>query len=147
MKSKATNLVELLADCPDHLCDLVLELRDLVRAVAPETTETIRWNALNYHKAHEGGLVKGAVCQIVPRDDCLHLAFIHGAFLPDPTGLLDGDRKAKRSWLPSRGLTASATARSGAWRMRGRQDECWQWAPSFRIGGCSRCLVKDRRRR
>jgi hypothetical protein len=96
MKSKATNLVELLADCPDHLCDLVLELRDLVRAVAPETTETIRWNALNYHKAHEGGLVKGAVCQIVPRDDCLHLAFIHGAFLPDPTGLLDGDRKAKR---------------------------------------------------
>ena len=88
-------VAKLLENQPDHVCDLVMELRDLVLETSPEASETVLWKGLSYHKAHEGGPIKGAVCQISPKDDCVHLAFVHGACLPDPEGLLDGDRKVK----------------------------------------------------
>jgi hypothetical protein len=94
-------ITKLLENQPDHVCDLVMELRELVLTTAPEATETFRWKGLCYYKAYEGGIVKGSVCQIAIEDDCVHLAFIHGAFLPDPDGLLQGDRKAKR-YIPIR---------------------------------------------
>jgi hypothetical protein len=88
-------LARLLRDRPDFICDLVWELRDLIRSAAPEAAESVRLGGLCYHKAHEGGYVKGSVCQVAVFDDCVHLAFIHGAFLPDPKGLLVGNRKYK----------------------------------------------------
>ncbi len=36
------------------------------------------------------------VCQITIHADHVRLAFIHGAFLPDPKGLLEGDSLYKR---------------------------------------------------
>ncbi|HLX61691.1 MAG TPA: DUF1801 domain-containing protein [Planctomycetota bacterium] len=80
---------------PPH-AKIVVALRRLILRAAPETTETILWNGLSYHRANFGGRVKGSVCQITPRADCIHLGFIHGAFIADPKHLLRGERLAKR---------------------------------------------------
>jgi hypothetical protein len=92
-----TQIARLLADCPDELCDLVLELRDLVCRAAPGSTEAIKFGCLCYFKPDQPyGAIGGNVCMIGWREDCVHLAFIHGASLPDPDGLLKGHGKAKR---------------------------------------------------
>lgn len=75
---------------------VVVDLRQLVRAAAPEATETAVWGALSYHLAFLGGRVKGAVCQICARGRRVELGFVHGALLPDPKGLLQGSGKSKR---------------------------------------------------
>jgi len=81
---------------PLHLQEIVLELRNLVAAVAPQATEKIQWKGLSYYDADRGGVVKGGICQVGIHTDHVRLSFIHGAFLPDPEALLRGDRKAKR---------------------------------------------------
>lgn len=90
-------IAKLLRDEPEDLCDLAMELRKFVLSVAPQLSETIAFHALCYYKSGQPyGVIGGNVCLIAPRDDCLHLAFIHGASLPDPEGLLMGNAKAKR---------------------------------------------------
>jgi hypothetical protein len=90
-------LARYLATCPPDLCDLILELRDFVREVAPEVHEAIKFHSLCYYKPNQPyGVIGGNVCGIGVRDDCVYLSFIHGAFLPDPDGLLQGTAKAKR---------------------------------------------------
>jgi hypothetical protein len=81
---------------PVKVRDIVLELRNLVASVAPEATERILWKGLSYHDGRRGGPVKGGICQIEIHADRVRLSFIHGAFLQDPEGLLEGDRLAKR---------------------------------------------------
>jgi hypothetical protein len=83
---------------PTHLQDLLLELRSLVFKVAPHATERVLWGGLSYHDASIGGPVKGAICQLSVEGEAVHIGFIHGAFLPDPAGLLQGARKSKR-WM------------------------------------------------
>jgi hypothetical protein len=85
-----------LAPAPARFQDIVLELRNLVFRAAPDAVEVIRWGALAYFHAGGGGIVSAGICQIGIQADHVRLAFIHGAFLPDPEGLLQGDRKAKR---------------------------------------------------
>jgi hypothetical protein len=87
-------VAKLLEGYPDHVCDLVWELREFVRVVVPDATEEIRWKGLCYHNGE--GIVKGSICGIGLFEDHVRLDFIHGAFLPDPEDLLEGDRKAKR---------------------------------------------------
>ena len=90
-------IADLLRGWPDEVCDLALELRDFVLAVASELSETIAYNALCYYKPGQPyGVIGGNVRLIAPHHDCLHLGFIHGAALPDPDGLLEGTGKAKR---------------------------------------------------
>lgn len=79
-----------------ELRDIVLELRSLILSVAPDATENIRRTGLTYYDRELGGPVSGGICQISIHSDHVRLAFIHGAFLPDPKGLLEGDRKYKR---------------------------------------------------
>jgi hypothetical protein len=81
---------------PQDLQEIVLELRNLVAAVAPQATEKIQWRGISYYDADRGGVVKGGICQIGIYPEHVRLSFIHGAFLPDPEALLQGDRKAKR---------------------------------------------------
>lgn len=81
---------------PPDIQDVVLELRDLVISVASGATERILWKSLSYYNADVGGPVKGAICQISVHGNHVRLSFIHGSFLPDPIGLLEGDRKYKR---------------------------------------------------
>lgn len=91
-------LAEVLADYPDEVCDLAMELRELVREVVPQARETLRWLGICYTRPEERGFVKGDVCRIVLQEGCVQLGFVHGAFLPDPHGLLEGDpgRKSMR---------------------------------------------------
>jgi hypothetical protein len=80
---------------PEFL-EIVLELRNLVASVAPSATEEIKRSGISYYYADKGGPVSAGICQIGFMSDHVRLAFIHGAFLPDPNHLLCGDRIAKR---------------------------------------------------
>jgi hypothetical protein len=95
---EAGEIAKLLESWPDELCDLALELRDLVLAVGPHLAETVAFKtALCYYKPNQPyGVIGGNVCMIGSRGDVLDLGFIHGASLPDPEGLLQGTAKAKR---------------------------------------------------
>jgi hypothetical protein len=106
-------VIEHLTKCPADLCDLILELREFVLEVAPQVEEGIRFNALCYFKPnHPYGAIGGNVCMIGVRGDEVHLGFIHGAALPDPHGLLEGQAKAARH-IP---LRSSGDIRRSAFR-------------------------------
>ena len=75
---------------------VVRALRDVIRHTAPHAEESLLWGGLSYHRPQVGGRVKGAVCQIVVKDDQVRLDFIHGIRLADPCGLLQGDGVSKR---------------------------------------------------
>lgn len=75
---------------------VLIELRNLVGHIAPNATEVLKHNGITYFHADRGGPVSAGICQILTRGDHIELAFIHGAFLPDPAGLLEGHEKAKR---------------------------------------------------
>jgi hypothetical protein len=74
---------------------LVEQLREVVFSVAPTAMERLVWQELSYEKPR-GGAVKRGICQIGVRSGEVRLAFVHGAFLPDPAGLLQGSAKYKR---------------------------------------------------
>lgn len=104
------------------LLEIVIELRNIVAELAPQSTERILRNSLSYHDAARGGPVTGGVCGMEIMTDHIRLTFNLGAFLPDPTGLLHADpgRLAKRftvirsydaaPWEDLRALIAAATA-------------------------------------
>jgi hypothetical protein len=81
---------------PPTLHEIVWELRNIVASVAPNAAEVTRRNGLVYFQQERGGPVSAGVCQILIQPDHIRLAFIHGAFLPDPGKLLQGDRLYKR---------------------------------------------------
>jgi hypothetical protein len=81
---------------PAHLQDIVLELRNIVAAAAPDAVEVIRWGGLSYFHKERGGIVSAGICQIGIHGDQIRLAFIHGAFLSEPRGLFEGTQKYKR---------------------------------------------------
>jgi hypothetical protein len=81
---------------PLHLQEIVLELRNIIAEVAPDAVEAVRWGGLSYYHEGHGGIVSAGICQIGIQEDHIRLAFIHGAFLPDPRNLLDGMQKYKR---------------------------------------------------
>ena len=81
---------------PAHLQEIVLELRNLIAEVAPDAVEVVRWGGLSYFHEGGGGIVSAGICQIEIHTDHIRLAFIHGVFLPDRHGLLEGSQKAKR---------------------------------------------------
>ena len=81
---------------PPELRDIVFELRSIIAFIAPTATETIHRKGFTYYYAERGGPVSAGICQINLERDHIRLAFIHGAFLPDPKGLLVGDRLYKR---------------------------------------------------
>jgi hypothetical protein len=78
------------------LQEIVLELRNLVAAVAPDVTEKIHSRGFSYYFEGRGGPVSAGICQINIHSDHIRLGFIHGAFLPDPNGLLVGEPKYKK---------------------------------------------------
>jgi len=75
---------------------LVLALRKVVCATAPQAEESLVWGALSYHRPQIGGRVKGAVCQIVVKGGHVRLDFIHGIRLRDSLCLLKGQGVSKR---------------------------------------------------
>jgi hypothetical protein len=81
---------------PVNLQDIVLELRNVIMSVAPDAVEVIRWKGLSYFHEGRGGVVSAGICQIGIEKDHIRLAFIHGAFLPEPRQLFEGTQKYKR---------------------------------------------------
>lgn len=81
---------------PPHLQEIVWELRNLIAVVAPDAAEAIRWGGLSYFHEHRGGIVSAGICQIEIHKDHIRLAFIHGAFLPEPRNLFEGKQAYKR---------------------------------------------------
>ncbi len=81
---------------PAELRDIALELRSLIVAVAPTATEVVHRKGFTYYDEDRGGPVSAGIYQIRLQTDHIRLAFVHGAFLPDPQGLLEGNRKAMR---------------------------------------------------
>src|SRR3974377_1272710 len=79
-----------------ELRDIVFELRDIIASIAPSATETFHRKGFTYYHAERGGPCSSGICQINLHGDHIRLAFNHGAFLPDPKGLLEGDRQYKR---------------------------------------------------
>ena len=95
MKTTRT-LEKCLSGLSPELRDIVFELRNLVAAVYPSAEEAIHRYGMTYYDASRGGPVSAGICQIGFFPDHIRLGFIHGVFLPDPRGLLEGDRKVKR---------------------------------------------------
>jgi len=102
-----------------ELCDIVLDIRNIVAEVAPEATEWQHSRGYKYYYKQRGGPVSAGICQVGIYHDHIRLGFIHGAFLPDPEGLLVGEPRYKKHvriyhydeapWEYLRGLiTASA---------------------------------------
>src|SRR5512143_1793558 len=81
---------------PARLQDIVLELRNIIASVAPDTVEVVRWGGLSYFHPGRGGIVSAGICQIGIHENHVRLAFIHGAFLSEPRGLFEGTQKYKR---------------------------------------------------
>ncbi len=81
---------------PAGLLEIVLELRNLIFSAAPSATEVAHSKWLSYYHKDRGGPVSAGICQIGLEPDHVRLAFVHGAFLPDPRGLLTGEVKYKR---------------------------------------------------
>jgi len=81
---------------PRELCDIVLEIRNIVARVAPGATERQHSRGFSYYFKERGGPVSAGICQIGIFRDHIRLGFIHGAFLPDPEALLVGEPKYKK---------------------------------------------------
>jgi hypothetical protein len=79
-----------------ELRDIVLEIRNIVASIAPEATEKQHSRGFSYYYKDRGGPVSAGICQIGIFTDHVRLGFIHGAFLPDPEGLLVGEPKYKK---------------------------------------------------
>jgi hypothetical protein len=90
------SIQKMLATVPPDLQEVVLELRNLVAEVAPVATEKTHSKGFSYYFKDRGGPVSAGVCQISIHPDHVRLGFIHGAFLPDPAGLLVGEPKYKK---------------------------------------------------
>jgi hypothetical protein len=85
-----------LQQVPPELRDIVLEIRNIVASIAPDATERQHGRGFSYYHKERGGPVSAGICQIGVFHDHIRLGFIHGAFLPDPEGLLLGEPKYKK---------------------------------------------------
>ena len=79
-----------------ELRDIVLELRNIAASLAPDAAEEFRNKGFIIYDARRGGPVSAGICQILIIRDHIELAFIHGAFLPDPKKLLEGESQYKK---------------------------------------------------
>lgn len=90
------HIQKILAGAPPELQEIVIELRNLVAEIAPSVTEKTHSRGFSYYFAERGGPVKAGLCQINLHPDHVRLGFIHGAFLPDPKGVLQGEPRYKK---------------------------------------------------
>ena len=92
-----SQIAGLTASWSEDVRGLARAARTLVLEIAPALSEKVAFHSLCYYKPGAPyGAIGGNVCLLTGKDDHLELAFLHGASLPDPKGLLRGDGKAKR---------------------------------------------------
>ena len=96
-------LDDLLKSRPQHVRELFMQTRELVREVMPDANEQVvptQNNAMygsgqGMKRTGEGGTV-AQVCYIAPFNNHVNLGFFRGMDLPDPDGLLEGTGKMLR---------------------------------------------------
>ncbi len=76
--------------------NIIVEIHNLVAAVSPDAAVEIRRYGIVYFDTARGGPVSAGICQTLIKPDHIRLAFIHGAFIPDPLRLLEGETFPKR---------------------------------------------------
>lgn len=81
---------------PHDQMDILLEIHRIVMLIASQASAEIRRYGIVYYDAGRGGPVSAGICQTLVKPGCIRLAFIHGAFLPDPGHLLKGETYPKR---------------------------------------------------
>jgi hypothetical protein len=82
---------ELLLDgYPEPMRAVAEDLRATIRRVMPEAIERVRvgWRIIGYDV--RTGRRTSYFAWIMPQFEHVHLGFVHGAFMNDPTRLLDG---------------------------------------------------------
>ncbi len=89
-------LIGFLADYDPHIADLALALREIILEEAPYASESIyrvytvaMWFGFS-------GKMKDMFCYITTHARHVNLGFPHGATLPDPNQVLEGEGKAIR---------------------------------------------------
>jgi hypothetical protein len=87
--AKASTVAEYAAGLGDWRAEAVLALRDLVREVAPEAKESIKW-AQPVFEDH------GPFCYIRAFKNHVNFGFWRGADLPDQAGVLEGSGEKMR---------------------------------------------------
>lgn len=92
-----------LADYPAHTRALADVLRALVARAVPGVLEVVRpgWRVIGYDVPN--GRRTAYFAWIMPELVHVHLGFVHGVFLRDPDGALDGDARLAR-WLTFRSV-------------------------------------------
>jgi hypothetical protein len=107
------------------------EVRDLVHAVDPELTETIKRTRQPYF------VLQGNVCALLATKDHVNVFLYDGAIVPDPDGIITGghDNQTARTMAVYRDETINAPAlramigqivannRAGGWRAIKRRGE------------------------
>ena len=80
----------LLEGYPEPMRAVAERLRATIRRVMPEAKERVRvgWRIIGYDVAI--GRRSAYFAWIMPQVEHVHLGFVHGAFMNDPTRLLDG---------------------------------------------------------
>ncbi len=88
----------ILSDYPPPMAALANDLRAAVRAAVPDVVERVRagWRVIGYDAID--GRRKAYFAWIMVEFHHVHLGFVHGVFMHDPTGALGGDAKLAR-WL------------------------------------------------
>ena len=86
---------DFLAICSPAVRDLAQQLRGLIRRVMPTAIEQVDLpsNLIGYGFDRT---YAGLICAITPYKTHVSLLFAHGATLPDPEHLLEGEGKAAR---------------------------------------------------
>lgn len=106
------------------------EVRDLVHAVDPEVTETIKRGNQPYF------VLQGNICALLAAKDHINIFLYDGAIVPDPEGIITGghDNKTARTVAVREGETTKATGltamfkhiiannRAGGWRKLKRES-------------------------
>jgi hypothetical protein len=78
------------------LAPVLTAVRDLVRELHPGAVETASRKELTVTWGYPGGKMKAGYAYARPYKAHLNLGFFHGAYLPDPAGLLQGTGKTLR---------------------------------------------------
>lgn len=80
----------------EDLLNILLEIHNIVAEIAPDASLDMVGESLVYFYGSRGGHVSAGICITTAKPDHIRLAFIQGAFLPDPKHLLEGTTYPKR---------------------------------------------------
>lgn len=95
MAKSPDEVIAFLAEYPETVREIAIELRDAVRSSLPGTREMLD-RADRVIGYGSGPSYKELICTIIPSKKGVKLGIVDGASLPDPKGLMEGEGKRHR---------------------------------------------------